>query len=205
MIIEYKIIIENQIFPVVNSFKYLFKKEYACLFPYEGFERAGFCNRYIVAGSNGLVQLSVPLAGGRNQKRNFRDVPISYNDNWQLQHWRTLESCYNKSPFFEYYREDLKNFFAYRQEYLFDLNLSILFWLKSILKFSAEVEIVENVPEGVEDLRNKWSPRNFQKDECLIKYPQVFEEKIGFQKNLSILDLLFNVGPEASELLKKLS
>src|SRR5437868_1373344 len=101
MSIKDNFLTENQLFPVVYSFKYWFKKKYAFLFPYGGFERSGFCNRYVIAGSNGLIQLSVPLTGGRNQKKNFKDVQISYNDNWPLKHWRTLESCYNKSPFFE--------------------------------------------------------------------------------------------------------
>jgi len=200
-----QLLLDNQLFPVVNLFKYLFQKKYAFLFPYEGFERAGFCNRYIIVGGNGLVRLSVPLAGGRNQKGNFKDVHISYSDNWQVKHWRTLESCYNKSPFFEHYRNDVENFFTSKQKYLFDWNLSILFWLKNVLKFRAEIEIVGTVPEGIEDVRKKWSPRNFQNDETVMRYPQVFEDKVGFKANLSILDMLFNLGPQASEFLKNLS
>ena len=196
------IVTENQCFPVINLIKYSFKKKHIILFSCEGYKKMSFRNRFVVAGSNGIIPLSVPLVMGRNQRLSFKDVRISYQQNWQLMHWRTLTSCYNRSPFFEYYKDSVEIFFTERREFLFDWNLAILEWLKKVLNFPAEIIVSEQMPEDAEDLREKWLPKNFQKDDFKIKYPQVFEGKIGFQKNLSILDLLFNVGPHAAGILK---
>jgi WbqC-like protein family len=198
-------LIDNHCFPLISSIKCLFVKTNVFLFLCDRIEKAGFSNRYVIIGSSGLIKLSVPIVGGRSQKKYFKDVRISYNENWQVKHWRTLESCYNKSPFFEFYREDVKKFFTKREDFLFDWNLSILLWLKEVLKFPAIITVTENYPEGTEDFRRKSAPSNFQEQEFLIRYPQVFEERVGFIKNVSILDLLFNTGPQASEYLKKLS
>jgi len=117
-------------------------------------------------------------------------------------HWRTITSCYNRSPYFEYYRDELEKFFKNRWEFLFDWNLATLDWLKQVLKFPGELKIMTQLSDAsIEDARNKWSPKNFQQAELGFQYTQVFEEKIGFQNNLSILDLLFNTGPEARNLL----
>jgi hypothetical protein len=183
----------------------LFEKTNVYLFSCDRFDKAGFSNRYIIVGSNGLIQLSIPLAGGRNQKELFKDVRISYRENWQLRHWRTLEACYNKSPFFEFYRDDLKQLFFKQEKFLFDWNVAMLLWLKKVLKFPAIITVTKICPEGAEDARGKLKPSNFQDQNFPIRYPQVFEARIGFKKNVSILDLLFNTGRQASEFLKKLS
>ena len=196
------IIIENQPFPLINWIKYSFQKEHIILLSCEGFRKMTFRNRFIVAGGTGLIPLSTPLVLGRNQKIPFKDVRISYQQNWQLRHWRTLTSCYNKSPFFEYYKDGLEIFFMGKWQFLFDWNMAILGWLKKVLIFPAEIIVAEEPPEDAEDLREKWLPKNFQNDTFEIVYPQVFENKIGFQKNLSILDLLFNMGPHAADILK---
>lgn len=171
----------------------------------EDYRKMSFRNRFVVAGSNGIIPLSVPLVMGRNQKLPFKNVRISYQQNWQLMHWRTLTSCYNRSPFFEYYKNDVEAFFAKQWVFLFDWNLAILNWLQKILNFPAEIIVSEQIPEDTEDLREKWLPKNFQKGDLEIRYPQVFESKIGFQKNLSILDLLFNMGPHAANVLNSSS
>src|SRR5215216_1327217 len=98
------IIIENQSFPIITWTKYLFCKKHIILFSWESYPKMTFRNRFVVAGSNGLIHLSIPLVNGRSQKIPFKDVRISYREKWQLNHWRTITSCYNKSPYFEYYR-----------------------------------------------------------------------------------------------------
>ena len=202
MTLESSFIVENQSFPLINWIKYPFEKKHIILLASEGFRKMSFRNRFIVAGSNGLIPLSVPLVLGRNQKLSFKDVRISYQQNWQLIHWRTLTSCYNKSPFFEYYKDELETFFTEQWEFLFDWNLAILNWLKKVLNFPAEIIVSEQMPKDAEDLRDKWLPKNFQNDSFEIVYPQVFENRIGFQKNLSILDLLFNIDMHAANILK---
>jgi len=196
------IIIENQPFPLITWIKYLFCKKHIVLLSSESYCKMSFRNRFVVSGSNGLIQLSIPLINGRDQKIRFKDVRICYEEKWQLMHWRTIISCYNRSPYLEHYRDELEKFFTNRWEFLFDWNLATLDWLKQVLKFPGELKVATQPSDmNIEDGRNKWVPKNFQQADLGIRYAQVFEQKIGFQNNLSILDLLFNTGPKARNLL----
>ncbi|HWB26239.1 MAG TPA: WbqC family protein [Chitinophagaceae bacterium] len=203
------LIIDNHYFNNVIYTKYLLKSTHINILPFEPYQKMSFRNRCVIAGSNGLINLTVPVENGRNQKCTFKAVRISYREDWQKHHRRTLTSCYSKSAFFDYYRDAVEKFFLKKEEFLFDLNLGILQWLKSVLRFPGEIVVQD---EGwqpgnetpVVDVRDKWLPKNFQSAEaselCPV-YFQVFEDRIGFQPNLSILDLLFNEGPAASALL----
>jgi hypothetical protein len=201
------IIIENQYFPVVNWIKYSFQKKYIVLSSCEAWQKMSFRNRTVICGGNGLINLSVPVRQGRNQRIPFNEVEIFYRENWQLNHWRSIVSCYGKAPFFDYYRFDLEKFFSKRHNYLFDLNLAILEWLKKMLNFPAEIIIAGNdkivdYKQFMDDISSKWLPKNFQKDDEIVRYAQVFEDRIGFQPNVSVLDLLFNTGPGCCRLLQ---
>lgn len=196
------VIIESQTFPVVNYIKTLYIAKYLILLPSDAYKKMSFRNRYVVVGSNGPVHLSVPLVHGRNQRLPFGQVRISYGSNWQQQHWRTLTSCYNKSPWFEYYASGLQSLFSARWTYVFEWNLAILEWLQETLRFPAKIVVSDDLPTAeYRDLRDRWLPKNFEADPEIVCYPQVFEDRIGFRQNLSILDLLFNMGPSTAELL----
>ena len=201
------LIIENQYFPIVNWFKYSFRKKYIILDGCEAYKKMSFRNRTVVCGSNGLISLSVPIVSGRRQKTPFKDIRISYEEKWMINHWRTIFSCYGKSPFFDYYSTDLEKLLGERHLYLFDLNLAALEWLREVLRFPAEIIVADSIniidyKEIAEDNSDKWRPNNFQAGDILVKYPQVFEDRIGFQPNLGVLDLLFNMGPSAIDLLQ---
>lgn len=200
-----KLIIEYQYFGSVNYINTLFQFSNIEFEVCETFQKMSFRNRMVLAGSNGLVNLSVPLEKGRDQKQLLKDVRISYSLPWQQQHWRTIESCYNRSPFYEYYRDGLYALFQRRPVFLLDLNREIMNWLIRILKPTAVTgetkDFVAVYPTDITDHRNRWLPRNFQEGTAAIPYRQVFEDRIGFQKNLSILDLLCCEGPGARQLL----
>lgn len=198
-------IIESQYFGTVNWYKLLFEYSHVEIAQYEAYPKTSFRNRTIIAGSNGLIILSVPLQKGRIQKNQTRDVKISYDQDWQEQHWRSIVSCYGKSPFFEYYQDSLKILFQKKQEYLLDLNLSTLEWALKQLKSNKAVlysQLEEQVFRNSEtDYRDLFKPSSFQLVQNPIKYAQVFEDRIGFQANLSILDLLSCMGPASKTLL----
>lgn len=200
-----KLIIEYQYFGSINYIKTLFHFSHIEFEVCETFQKMSFRNRMVLAGSNGLVNLSVPLEKGRDQKQLLKDVRISYSLPWQQQHWRTIESCYNRSPFYEYYRDWLEGFYNRRPVFLLDQNREIMEWLVRQLKpgtVLGETSVfLADYPAEITDDRNRWLPRNFQGEEQEIRYRQVFEDRIGFQKNLSILDLLFCEGPGARHLL----
>ena len=200
-----KLIIEYQYFGSVNYINTLFKFSNIEFEVCETFQKMSFRNRMVLAGSNGLVNLSVPLEKGRDQKQLLKDVRISYSLPWQQQHWRTIESCYNRSPFYEYYRDELYAFYQRRPVFLLDLNRELMQWLIRMLKPTAVTgetsDFIAVYPGEVADYRNRWLPRNFQEAPTAVSYRQVFEDRIGFQKNLSILDLLCCEGPGARVLL----
>lgn len=203
-------IVEIQYFPCVNYFYYLSRSTYCVIEASESFQKMSFRNRTVVLSNNGLVSLSVPLKNGRDQKVLIREVEVDNSQSWKTQHWRTILSCYKKAPFFDYYAEQVEELIFSDKVFLFDLNLAILQWLIKVLKMPVSFGLTDEFVKiyqdaSVQDLRNKWLPRNFQENlsDSFPKYPQVFEEKMGFQPNLSILDLLFCEGPNSTNILRK--
>ena len=198
--------IDNQYFGSINYINTLFQFSNIQIEQYESYQKMSFRNRCMVVGSNGVVNLSVPLEKGRNQKQLMKDVRISYSGNWQAQHLRTIESCYSRSPFFEFYRDAVWGLLEKKEIFLLDQNLKILDWLKKVLKLTGSIsktdEYLKNYPAGVVDLRNRFLPKNQMTEPMGFRYTQVFEDRIGFINNLCILDLLFNCGPEAKTLLR---
>lgn len=184
--------------PVVDARKVLFDTA-------EHFEKMSFRNRYYIATAHGKHGLSIPLAKGREQRTAMGNVDIAHNENWQQQHWRTLFSAYNRSPYFEYYKDDLEMLFLHKYERLVDFNLATIHWVKKQLKLEFEEEIsteYQKKPEGVFDLRSL-KPRDMD-ILPFAPYSQVFADRNGFIPHLSILDLLFNEGKYAVSFLRKL-
>lgn len=193
------LLIENQYFGTVSYYKMLFQYTYIKLEQYEHYQKMSFRNRCMIPGANGIIQLSVPLQNGRNQRSLMKEVKIAYRDNWVLQHCRCLDACYNRAPFFEFYRDELFELLETRPVYLFDLNLSLMNWVLKKLKVNLQIELSDtfiiNPSAEIVDARNQILPKNFQTNDQLVKYTQVFEDRIGFKPNMSMVDLLFCVGP----------
>ncbi len=198
------LIIDNQYFPTINYYYTLLNNSNINIVEYENFKKSTFRNRCIIAGSNGPITLSVPLKSGRNQKTLFRSVEISYTEDWQTRHWRSLLACYSRSPFFEYYQLSLHGLFCLKENYLFDYNLHVQEKLASILKIDLPACCTVRPQPGdvFTDLRDLYTPQNFMEAKIPATYLQVFGEKTGFIPNLSILDLICNLGPEAVNYLK---
>ncbi|MDR1699352.1 MAG: WbqC family protein [Prevotellaceae bacterium] len=172
---------------------------------YEHYIKQTYRNRCHIATANGLMPLTIPVEkpGG---KCATRDVRISAHENWQELHWRSIEAAYNSSPFLEYYRDDFLPFYKKRWTFLFDFNTEIQQMILGLLDLETDIHFTENyetqLPKGCEDWREMISP----KKETNYKgqnYYQVFAPKFGFLPNMSIVDLLFNMGTEAVLVLKK--
>jgi len=174
---------------------------------HEHYIKQTYRNRCIIATANGLMPLSLPIDKANSEKTNIRDVKISDHGNWQHLHWNSIESAYNSSPFFEYYEDDLKPFFTNMPDNLFDFNESIrskmceLLDINCPVNFSTEYLREMDLPEDCMDFRDlihpKKNPGVVDPNFICKPYYQVFDRKFGFQPNLSILDLLFNMGPES--------
>lgn len=175
---------------------------------HEHFIKQTYRNRAVILGANGPISLIVPVVKGREQKINIKDLRISYDEEWQRNHWRTIFSAYNSSPFFEYYSDDLEHFFRKKHQFLFDFNQQITESMMEILEIPTvfnPTEAFEQIPKGCLNFREKINPkahRNAPDPHFIAQpYTQVFAEKFGFMADLSILDLLFNEGPSANSLL----
>ena len=170
---------------------------------HEHYNKQSYRNRCTIYSANGLLDLAVPVARAKEPKIKITEVEIAYDMLWQKQHFKAIESAYRRSPFYEYYIDDLMPFFNDRHRYLYDFNLQIMRRVCSLINISPHIQESDEFVksrEGIIDLRNSIHP----KINCTTNtpsYTQVFTDRWGFKPNLSILDLLFNVGPESKELL----
>jgi hypothetical protein len=157
-------------------------------------------NRCVIASANGLQTLSVPIVKPDSLKCLSRDIRIAEHGNWRYLHWHAIISAYNSSPFFEYYADDFHPFYEKPQTFLFDFNEELRELVCSLLTISPAVSYSSQyiVPQADDcDLREVIHPKKDSFIQDFKPYYQVFEGKYGFQANLSIIDLLFNMGPEA--------
>ena len=165
----------------------------------EHFIKQSFRNRCTIIGANGSQTLTIPKERKSSDKTLISDISISNQDNWQKLHWQSIVSAYNSSPFFEYYKDELQPFYTTEQSNLFDLNLQLTHKILQFLQEEKELKLTENYNKNFDgtDLRHHKfiSPQE--------KYEQVFSEKHDFTPNLSILDLLFNLGPETTSYLER--
>jgi hypothetical protein len=186
------VLLECENFPCIAWYKMFLRNENIQIEQHEYFVRKSFRNRAVIAGPNGLITLSIPLKGGRNQKNVMKDIEISYDENWQTVHWKTIESCYRRSPYFEYYAEDIKMLFEKKHHFLVDYNIQCLQLVNQLLQVKKELvltEKYEKIPiDTWVDARNVFDENT---DMQLPSYIQVFQDRIGFKSNLSILDMLF--------------
>lgn len=193
------LLIDYQYFANINYYKKLIKFRYVIFEQYDDHKKRSFSNRCAIAGTNGRIDLSIPLEKGRSQKSKTKDVKISNAEKWQLRHWRSILSSYNNAPWFKHFSDDLAALYAEPYEYLIDWDLACLDWTRKILKLDFEYERskewLETVPPEMEDFRNSVIPGRADLEHP-IQYQQVFEEKTGFIPDLSILDLLFCEGPK---------
>ena len=168
----------------------------------EHFIKQSLRNRCIIMGANGTQTLTIPKERKSSDKTLISDISISNQDNWQKLHWQSIVSAYNSSPFFEYYKDDLLTFYNTKHNTLFDFNLKIS---KTIL----ELMQVENKLNFTSKFQKEFNGLDFRSSKFILKnqeeYQQVFCEKYSFVPNLSILDVLFNLGPETTSYLERQS
>ncbi|WP_461532703.1 WbqC family protein [Sinomicrobium sp.] len=172
---------------------------------HDNFQKQTYRNRMYIYGAGGKQLLSIPvkhLKTGAHQK--YKDVRIEEESTWAKLHWKTLQTAYRSSPFFEFYEDDLAGIFHQKHDFLMDLNLATINLICEILQielkqtFTTEYQKETTELEDFRHLVNAKEEPHFK----LSPYTQVFEEKHGHIPNLSILDLLFNEGPNATSYLK---
>lgn len=197
-------------FPPVQYYSKIVKDENVLIEQYEHYGKQSFRNRCDIYGANGKLTLSVPVIKGARLKILTRDIRIEYVEDWRKVHFKGIESAYRKSPFYEYYIDDIEPLFSKKHKYLLDLNNDILEVVNEILEINPSIKMTEDYikdTEGMDDWREGIHPKKSRQKEdksfVATPYTQVFSDKLGFEPNLSILDLIFNLGPEAIDYLEK--
>ena len=198
-----KIILSTAYLPPIAYFSIISDAEEILIEREENYLKQTYRNRCYILSANGIQSLSVPVLLGSFHKTAIKSIRIDYSKRWQQVHLRALSAAYRASPYFEYYFETIERIISAKHDYLIDLNTELTtFFLKSVKmnpKFSFTAQFVpSNNYQG--DFRYQLSPKKEFKREYK-EYLQVFSERHGFVPGLSIADLLFNTGPDASEFL----
>lgn len=200
--------------PPVSYFCCMMAADSVLIDGHEHYVKQTYRNRANIATSSGMMSLTIPVEHGRGEKMSVGNLKISEHGNWRHLHWQALQAAYDKSPFFEYYADDFRPFYEQKDECsLFDYNWRLQELVCSLVGLDCHVEQTSRyVAEGeFVDLRNVITPKSRDANciakemyDCLAegeglrgKYYQVFAERNGFLPDLSIVDLLFNMGPES--------
>ena len=174
---------------------------------HENYQKQSYRNRCRILGPNSTQDLNIPIAKSGKQKTPILEVQIYDDEIWQKNHWKSIETAYNSSPFFLYYADYFENLFKQKPSSLFEFNMGIIEAVFEILGLNQELGVTESYIKYYEvatDLRNAIHPKKETEfiQQCKsAPYIQVFSERHGFAPNLSIIDLIFNLGPEAESYL----
>ena len=185
----------------ISYYAILLKQNNSMIEYHEHFIKKSIRNRCDIMNTNGRLSLSIPVNRKTKTKTKISKIKISYAENWQKSHWKSIVSSYNSSPFFEYYKDKLKPYFLKEEEYLIDFNSNLQKEILALLKikFTITYNSIYKRTGDFTDLRDNNSIKI-----NTIRYDQVFMEKHKFINNLSIIDLLFNMGPESLDYLHQL-
>ena len=194
----------------VRYYSQLYMAPRAVLETHDNYVKQTYRNRCVIAGPNGMQALTVPIEKPSFGKSAMRDIRISDHGNWRHLHWNALQSSYERSPFFEYYADDFRPFYEKRIDYLLDFNEGLQHTVLDLLDLHPVLQTTDSycdeITADMVDLREVISPKSPWQDDALFcpqPYYQVFAHKHGFLPDLSIVDLLFNMGPEARLVLKR--
>jgi hypothetical protein len=199
------VLLQTTYFGPIQWYQKLYRYDQALIEQYDSYQKQTYRNRCVIATANGLQALTVPVEA-TGEKCLLRDIRISDHNQWRRVHWNALQSAYSESPFFDYYADDIRPFFEKKYEFLVDFNESIRLTVCNLLDIQPKVEYTSSFLSPLtshlsplDDFREVINAKHPQADADFQprRYWQVFEGKHGFQANLSILDLLFNMGNEA--------
>lgn len=194
-----KIVIHPTYFPNIAHFVAMVKADEVFFEMDDNFLKQTYRNRTYIFGANGKLGLNIPVIHSQKNRQKYRDVKIFNEEKWQNHHWKSLLSAYRTSPFFEYYEDELQHLFTDKTDFLLDFNLKCFEVISDCLQLDINTSKTETYQKDFDDKTDFRYLVNAKKESAqkFDTYTQVFTNKHGFIPNLSVLDLLFNEGPNA--------
>ena len=212
-----KALLSSTYFGPIQWYQKLNRYDECLIERHESFIKQTYRNRMLIPTTNGPLALTIPT--NHDISLSMKDIRISDHANWRHVHWNALLSAYGESPFFEYYQDDIRPFYEKKYEFLFDFNMEITEKMIELLDIRPKISITNEYflseerkvkreefnsftnhkVESIKDFREAIRPKKPLPDAEFEskRYYQVYEQRFGFQPNMSILDLLFNEGNEA--------
>lgn len=204
-----QILLHLPYFGPVSHFRELVKPANIWFENDDNYQKQTFRNRMYIYGANGKLLLNIPIKHlpkeVHNQHQKYRDVMIESDFPWQKHHWKSLKSAYQTSPFFEFYEDDLGPLYHAPYKFLMDFNYACFEKICSCFQLEINFRKTSEYIKEPLHMDDKRDLINAKKELQLPPYNQVFQDKEGFIPNLSILDLMFNEGPNSLNYLKKLN
>lgn len=194
-------ILQTTYFGPIQWYQKLHRFDHCMIEQHDSYQKQTYRNRCLIATANGVQALTVPVEHN-NDRMLVKDLRISDHNQWRRIHWNALQSAYSESPFFEYYADDIRPFFEKRYDFLVDFNEAIRETVCKLIDILPQIEYTSAY-------NSQWQESADYRDVIHAKHPlpdndfeakpywQVFQHKHGFLANLSILDLLFCMGPES--------
>lgn len=188
----------------VSYFAALYSCRKAYIERYDHYMKQTYRNRCVIASADGPLALTIPVEKSSEGKCAMKDIRVSEHGNWRHVHRNAFVAAYKQSPFFDYYADEFNAFFDRKYEFLYDFNMELTQWLCEQIDIQPELvptgEYMDS-GEGILDLREAIHPKKSAGDAVSfcrpVPYYQVFDSRHGFQPDLSVVDLLFNMGQES--------
>lgn len=205
---EASVLLPTASFPPISYFVLLTSGKKIFIEQMETFPKQTYRNRCEILTASGKLNLVVPVSKPGGNHTITKDVRLAYRERWNLHHWKSIQTAYRSSPYFNYYSDIIEPLFNRKYDTLTEYNLSALTILKKILDVDFDLEFTTDYlkdPGDIRDYRALFSPKQKMNNIFLPEYPQVFSHKFGFTRDLSILDLIFNLGPQSIDYLNKVN
>ena len=192
------LVIQPTYFPNILFFSKILNQDKILFEVNDNYIKQSLRNRTLIYHANGILNLSIPVKYSSKKKQKFKEIEICNETDWQKKHLKSIKFAYRSSPYFEFYENRFEKIFAKKEKFLIDINLKSIALLFELIDRKLKYNFTEKYNQNYTGYLDSREISNFNfsdKSLSFKKYTQVFETKYGFKENLSMLDLLFNYGP----------
>tara|TARA_B100002019_G_scaffold162413_1_gene140108 strand:+ start:605 stop:1213 length:609 start_codon:yes stop_codon:yes gene_type:complete len=192
------LVIHPTYFPNILFFSQILNQDKILFEVNDNYIKQSLRNRTSIYHANGILNLSIPVKYSSKKKQIFKEIEICNETDWQKKHLKSIKFAYRSSPYFEFYENQFEKIFTKKEKFLIDINLKSIELLFELIDRKLKYNFTEKYNQNYTGYVDSREISNFNfsdKSLSFKKYTQVFETKYGFKENLSMLDLLFNYGP----------